>query len=160
LIWDESIWKDAEPFFEKYGVGFADEGKFPAYWYEDGGVFVYIRRYHGENKPINAIVISKYPYYSKHALPPAQSFGCLATEKGVELGAAYSEVLEIYGKPDDFYHDIETLESYVPEDWPINLKDITIVRYENAFGEYDHGPWSLFFFEKGVLIGIELSNVL
>lgn len=160
MIWGESIWKDAEPFFEKYGVGFADEGKFPAYWYVENGVYVYIGRHHGENKPIETIVISKHPYYSKHAFPPTQSFGPLATEKGIELGISYNETVAAYGQPDVIYTDSAILKSEVPDNWPVSLKDIKIVRYENAFEEYDHDPWSLFFFENDVLIAIELSTTL
>lgn len=156
----QDTWRDAESFFEKYGVGVERKNKFSAYWYIEDGSYVYISRYHGENKPINTIVISKYPYYSKHALPPIQPFGSLATEKGIKLGASYSELVTAYGEPSDVYTDSATLKSEVPDTWPVNLNDIKIVRYENEFGEHDHGPWSFFFFEKDVLIAIELSRAI
>jgi len=160
MVWNEGIWEDAEPFFEKYGVGVEKVGKFPAYWYVESGTYVYIGRYHGESRPINTVVVSKYPYHSKHALPPTQSFGPLATEKGIKLGATYSELLAVYGEPDGIYADSATLKSEVPDEWPVNLKDIKTVRYENDFGGDNHGPWSLFYFENDVLIAIELSNAI
>ncbi len=152
---------DAEPFFEKYGVGLERKGKFPAYWYMDDGVFVYISRYHGENRPIEGIVVSKYPCYSKLALPPKQSFGSLVTEKGVELGATLEQVVGVYGQPNQLYTSAQGLKGQLPETWSsVNPKDITIARYENTYAEDDYGPWSLFFFEKDVLIAMELSNAL
>ncbi|MGE4553953.1 MAG: hypothetical protein AB7D57_12640, partial [Desulfovibrionaceae bacterium] len=58
----QDIWADAEPFFERYGKGLADEGKFPVYLYTTAkGVQVKIERYHGENRPINLIAVSVYP---------------------------------------------------------------------------------------------------
>lgn len=161
IVQGESIWKDAGSFFEKYGVGVERRGKFPAYWYNENGTYVYIDRYHGENKPIDTIVVSKYPYYSEHSLPPKESFGPLTTKKGVGLGASYDQVVAAYGKPDHLYTYTEEVKGQVPETWHlVNPKDIIIVRYENSFGEDFHGPWSLFFFENDVLIAIELSNAL
>lgn len=159
---DKDIWKDAEPFFKKYGVGVERKGKFPAYWYNNMGTYVYIGRYHGENKPIDTIVVSKYPYYSKHALPPKQPFGPLTTEKGIGIGDSYTEVTNAYGPPDDVYTDLNSIKGELPEEmWDsLDLNKVVITRYENTFGEYDHGPWSLFIFEKDVLIAIELSNAL
>jgi len=161
MIVGEKLCKDAEPFFEKYGVGVADEGKFPAYWYIENDVYVYIGRYHGENRPMDTIVVSKYPYYSEHALPPKQSFGPLVTESGIGIGSTYQEVVDAYGKPDDVYTDINSVSGPVlAKMWPVDRKDVVIARYENVIGESDYGPWSLFFFEKDKLIAIELSNAL
>lgn len=157
---DKDIWKEADPFFEKYGVGVERRGKFPAYWYKDCGVFVYISRYHGENRPIDTIAVSKYPYYSNHALPPKQSFGPLVTETGLGLGTSYEEIVATYGKPNKVYVDHKALESEIPDEWTVDLKDVKVVLYESIFGELDYGTWSLFFFEKDKLIAIELSNAL
>lgn len=154
---DRDTWKDAAPFFEEYGVGVEGGGKFPAYWYEEKGSFIYIGRYHGENKPINTIVVSKYPYHSEEALPPNQPFGVLATEKGIRLGASYAQVVAAYGEPDKLYTHADGLEETIPETWTsVSSEDIIIARYANAPGKL----WSLFYFEKDVLIAIELSNAV
>ncbi|MBI9081880.1 MAG: hypothetical protein JEY79_19340 [Pseudodesulfovibrio sp.] len=158
---DADVWKDAEPFFQKYGVGFERDGKFPAYWYQDGSNYIYIGRYHGENRPINDIVVSKYPYYSTHAFPPKQSFGVLATEKGIELGVTYDQVVRTYGMPDQLYTDVETVKGKLSESWEsVDSGKIRIARYETLYAEDDYGPWALFFFENDVLIAMELSNSL
>lgn len=157
---DADIWKDAGPFFAKYGSGTEQTGKFPACWYEENGVSVDIGRYHGENRPINAIVVSRYPFHARLGLPPKQSFGPLVTERGIGLGATFQEVVETYGTPNQLSTNRDAVRREVPDDWPVDVADITIARYETIRAEDDYGSWSVFFFENNVLIAIELSNAL
>ncbi len=124
----QNIWADAEPFFKKYGKGFADEGKFPSYWYTTKqGIHINIERYHGENRPINHITISAYPLVQRAVPNPKIPFPTLATELGIQLGASLDSVLHLYGKPFFFLNNMENTRYYFPESWDFLEKDSVIV---------------------------------
>lgn len=102
VCFDENIWADAQPFFEKYGKGFADEGKFPVYWYlNKKHEYVQIKRYHGENRPIKSIVVSKYSF-NNLVFPPSPKipFPNFELVSGIKIGSPRSKVISTFGKPD------------------------------------------------------------
>lgn len=153
---DEDIWNDAAPFFKKYGKGKADEGKFSSYQYVTSlGVYVHIERYHGENKPINQIVISCLPYSTMGFEKPKIDFGDLVTEDGIGLGSNIHEVVHVYGQPDAVCRQGCIPEAYVPELWK--------QKYGELLSSYWYGAvqgclWSRFYFYNGKVVGIIVST--
>lgn len=154
---DRDIWADAEPFFYTHGKGFAREDKFPAYWYvTKDGIHVNISRYHGENKPIESIVVSKYPYYTEKFGLPEQPFGDLDTECGIRLGDSYEKVIDTYGPPHRIWRERKRVENYIPDQWK-KLNDGTLF-YIQYFSSPSCMPWSEIYFLQGKVIAIIVST--
>ena len=153
---DKGIWNDAEPFFKKYGKGKADEGKFPSYQYVTSlGVYVHIERYHGENKPINQIVISYLPYSTMGFEKPKIDFGPLVTEDGIGLGSSIQDVVDVYGQPDAVCGQGCIPKAYVPELWK--------QEYGEGLSSYLYHAvqdclWSRFYFFNGEVVGMIVST--
>ncbi|MGE4506207.1 MAG: hypothetical protein AB7D51_12735, partial [Desulfovibrionaceae bacterium] len=141
---------ETAPFFEKYGKGLACEGKFPGYWYTTSdSIHVQLTCYHGENRPFDAIAVSRYPlecgcgpkqirmplvvveeghvWSTKCGPEPKVPFPQLATEQGLKLGDSYADAVALYGEPEWIARTPEEIASCLPRNW----------RQE------DHGPLSV-----------------
>lgn len=151
-----NIWTDAEPFFEKYGKGVAYEGKFPRYYYvTEKKEYVYISRYHGENRPIQTIEVSSLPTEESNYGSPKQPFGRLVTEDGIGLGSSYDDVLVIYGTPDRVRKVTEMDWKPVPNSWIGKYGgDLLFVEYLSGDDACDS---AVFFVANNIVVSISVS---
>lgn len=153
---DLDIWADAGPFFEQYGKGVAYEDKFPRYYYvTENKEYVYIGRYHGENRPIDTIEVSSLPSDESAYGPPEKSFGALVTEDGVGLGSRYEDVIAAYGTPDRVRRVSEMTRKPVPDSWIREYGDaLLFVEYLSGEGGCDR---AVFYISGGVVVSLSVS---
>lgn len=156
VCFGDDIWKDAVPFLDTFGKGFAREGKFPGYWYEtEEGTHVHISRYHGENRPIDYIMVSELPSDADHYAPPKRPFGNLVTESGIGLGASHTQVIEQYGKPAQVFRGANLRMQPIPKSWRDRYgSQLLLIRYIWD----DVTPWLEFYFFKEKVVAIVLST--
>jgi hypothetical protein len=86
---------------DRYGPGFAEEGKFPYHCYEvsSDGPYIRFRIYHGEPKNVLDAFLSEAlscPGASRPTLPLPD----LRTRQGLRLGDPRSKVVKLYGEPE------------------------------------------------------------